>query len=103
MLTVKHIDTDGTETILEAERVEKVATGDNFMDGVFLDREPAMQMPDRLLDEAASQLMGGVSQSVPGRSFKHVFRFAACRTSGDRDPMIYVMNRFGATVATYHL
>lgn len=101
MLTVKHIATDGTETILEAERVEMVQTGDNFADGIFLDRAPAE--PDQPLGGDTTISAG---QTVaPPRSFKHVFHFdrSGCSGSLRRDPMVYVMNRYGATVATYRL
>jgi hypothetical protein len=94
MLTVKHINTDGTETLLEAERVEKVQTGDRFSDGIFLDREPRPMLTPSLATEEASL--------VP-RSFRHVIHFAEARSSDDTVPMVYVMNRFGATVATYRL
>lgn len=91
MLTVKHIATDGTESIMEAELVERVQTGDRFMDGIYLDRTPA------------NELGADLGQIQPGRSHKHCIRFAEARSSTDCDPRVYVMNRFGATVATYRL
>lgn len=97
MLTIKHIDTDGTETLMEAERVEKVRTGDRYNDGIYLDRKPI-------------DCCGTGPQ--PPREFKHVilFRDASSQLVGGDpstalayDPFVYVMNRFGATVATYRL
>jgi len=91
MLTVKHIAQDGTETILEAERVEKVQTGDHFMDGIYLDRD-------------FTDICG--APESPPRAYKHCFRFSQAGMAGSalqHDPILYVMNRFGATVATYRL
>lgn len=86
MLTVKHIARDGTETIMEAERVELVRTEDRYGNGIFLDRE------ERELNSSA-------------RTFKHVVRFPDNQdcSSDDIPAMVYVMNRWGTTVATYKL
>jgi hypothetical protein len=90
MLTVKHIHTDGTERLMEAETVEVVRNDDRLADGIFLDREPV------------ASGVAGLVQPQP-RSFKHVIHFAECRASTDTTPRVYVMNRFGATVAQYNL
>lgn len=92
MLTIKHIDTEGTETLIEAERVEKVQTGDRFTDGIYLDR-----------DQSVGRDQDGEMVFERPRSFRHVIRFADARSTNDTTPMVYVMNRFGSTVATYHL
>lgn len=87
MLTVKHIANDGTETLVEGEKIEKVHTGDRFMDAIYVDRQP-----EDLADT-----------TCPGRSARHTFRFGTGDDGPTPGPMVYVMNRFGATVATYHL
>lgn len=92
MLTVKHSE-NGVETIVEAEKVERVRTGDAFSDGIFIDREP-----DRMELSADSQ--GGITSP---RRFKHVFHFSSCESSNSIAPVVFVMNRHGATVARYDL
>lgn len=90
MLTVKHVRSDGTEFLFEAERVEKVQTGNRFEDGIFIDRDDICHHTD-----------GAVQ---PTRSHKKVIHFCDCASSEDvTTPMVYVMNRYGATVATYRL
>lgn len=91
MLTIKHIDTDGTERLMEAETVDVVHNDDIFADGIFLDREPAAPCGP-----------SDIVAQIP-RSFRHVIRFPQARCSTDTKPRVYVMNRFGATVARYDL
>ena len=87
MLTIKHIDTDGSERIYTAERVKVIQGKGLGDDGIFLD-----------LDE------GPCCSSDAGRpSFKDVIHFPRARSSEDTTPMVYVMNQSGATVATYRL
>lgn len=94
MLTVKHIDTQGVETIMEAERIEVVRDKSFHEDGIFLDRDPPP------INEGCDA--SGIVEPT-FRGFKHVIHFARARSMGDTPPRVFVMNRFGATVATYNL
>lgn len=96
MLTIKHINTEGVERIFEAETVEVVNRHDRFADGIYFDwRMP----PCRPLDALSADALMGSDRPAP----KEVIHFAFERAAGDTDPVVYVMNRFGATVATYRL
>lgn len=77
MLTVKHLDTDGSEYLMEANKVDVVRGKGRFDDGIFLDRTPA--------------------------GFAHVIHFAEACSANQTAPRVFVMNRFGATVAQYNL
>jgi hypothetical protein len=94
MLTVKHIDMQGVETIMEAERIEVVRDKSFHEDGIFLDRDPAPL-------NVACDLSCAAEPEF--RGFKHVIHFARARSTNDVPPRVFVMNRFGATVATYNL
>ena len=88
MLTVKHIDRLGCERIYSADEVRyvpDVGDAESFGSaGVYLDPE-----------EDPSGRFNGAS---------HVIAASRCGSPDDRaKPTVWVMNRFGATVATYHL
>lgn len=88
MLTVKHIASDGVERIMEAETIEIVRGKGLGNNGFFLDREPF----DGNTDQGACLPAKHFIDFVPGSS-----------PPGVAEPMVYIMNRFGATVATYKL
>jgi hypothetical protein len=96
MLTVKHIDTDGTERIMQADFIEVVRKGLLFEDGIFLDPEDAS-------NSIAGDLGNQLAVPEKRRGFKHVIHFAEARSTNDTPPVVFVMNRFGATVAKYDL
>lgn len=88
MLTVKHIDQTGCERIYSANEVKyvpDVGDAESFGHaGVYLDPE----------EDPAGQYQGA-SCVIP---------VSRTRSGEDRaSPTVWVMNRFGATVATYHL
>src|SRR5687767_12951307 len=104
MLTIKHIDTDGTETLLEAERIEVVQGKGQFEDGIFLDPDYGDQVIGRSTRSAqGAEIPAPPVGAVPYRTFRHVIHFVQARSSMDCEPRVYIMNRFGATVATYRL
>jgi len=87
MLTVKHINRDGTEKLLEAETVDVVRKGGLGEEGIFINHSK------------------NFTENTGSTTFDHVIHFdnsPAC-SSDDVTPVVYVMNRFGATVATYKL
>lgn len=88
MLTVKHIGADGTETLVEARQIEVVRGKGRFEDGIFLDRSPE-----------SFSTTGGPEP----RTIGHVFHFLDCEPEERNGARVFVMNRFGATVAQYNL
>lgn len=98
MLTVKHVHTDGVERLFEASEIKVVRGRNRFEDGIFLDPIETNDTPPGVVNAAAS------AQISPAQlGFKHCIHFAEERSSDDVQPMVYVMNRFGATVASYRL
>lgn len=88
MLTVKHVARDKTETLYEAKKVEVIKDRGLGEDGIFLDRERFEN--------------GGITG---GYTYEHVIHFEnspAC-SSDQVSPVVYVMNRYGTTVARYPL
>lgn len=98
MLTIKHIDTAGIERLYEAEAVKVVRNRGIGEDGIYLD-------PIETYDRPLAREEAGAAQMVmPAQlSFKHCIPFALCRSSDDTPPRVFVMNRYGSTVATYDL
>lgn len=80
MLTVKHIDGDGVETIIEGAAV-------SFQHGVAGDELSVFDTTDKRNPAIAVISDNGCRSS--------------CGPIGG--PVVYVMNRFGATIATYKL
>lgn len=92
MLTVKHRHDDGTETLYEAATVSRVCDG-----------------------EASCPPCGDVVlRGCPGDGFNtgpgavsgpgcEIRIGAGSRSANGMDPRVFVMNRFGATVADYRL
>lgn len=85
MLTVKHVDADGSEYLMEANKVD-VVKGEHAASGIFLDRTPA---GSGHVIEFARVGEHEMLRGTPGEWKTH--------------PRVYVMNRFGATVAQYNL
>ena len=83
MLTVKYVDRDGIEWLTECKSV----VSDFTIDGA-----PRVLVFDDIPDAHRSNSSG-----------VYVDNGCASTSGPIGGPVVYVMNRFGATVATYHL
>lgn len=91
MFTVKYRDSDGTETLYSAEKVEVEHKGDVWGDGIFLDRDPPS-------DPDSNDPVTRMSREII--LFSHNETAAAEARAGGK---VWVMNEAGATVAVYDL
>lgn len=90
MFTVKHIDANGVTRLYSAETIEVIQVGNQFDDGVYLDRDPGQ--PNEVSSEP--------------RFAKHVILFGGdfnADAMGRKGGVVFVMNEAGATVDKYIL
>lgn len=87
MFTVRHTATDGTVSLYQANKVESVNKGDDFVDGIYLDREQSLS------DEAEGSR----------GTFAQCFTRALPGTPTKEPQKVIVMNERGATVAVFSL
>lgn len=91
MLTVMHRHDDGTETLYQAEAVTRFCVDEPTIPA--LGNVILRGCPEGLaVGPGATTDLGGNIQIQYG-----------CRSSRGFDPMVFVMNEKGATVATYRL
>lgn len=81
MFTIKHIAADGNETMFECHQFVRERRSDGFTQFLAYDKNP-------LPCDYIATWCGDESRSLAGLL--------------ENRQTIYVMNRFGATVATYH-
>ena len=85
MLTVKHIEENGNESLYACERVLYINKGEQFEDGLYLD----------------PPYTPGLGLSAEG--VRRVLPISRCGSSGNPEPMAFVMNGNGATIAKYRM